>query len=116
MWYDTRKEYWLNTEIALQERLMEIAEDNYTSFSPDELIDEICPSVNYFRKVFYPAQIIKKLDLNLYLELQYGLMDDWVEETMYILERSDPKEGDTLAEFTICGEPFYELEEIVWMD
>lgn len=116
MWYDTRKEYWLNTEIALQERLMEIAEDNYTSFSPDELIDEICPSVNYFGKVFYPAQIIKKLDLNLYLELQYGLMEEWVEEIKYILERSEPKEGKTLADFCVSRGPFYELEAIVWKE
>ena len=116
MWYDKNKEYWLNTEIALQERLMEIAEDNYTSFSPDELIDEICPSVNYFGKVFYPAQIIKKLDLNLYLELQYGLMEEWVEEIKYILERSEPKEGETLADFCVSRGPFYELEAIVWKE
>lgn len=116
MWYDTCKEYWLNTDMALEERLLEIAEDNYTYFNPDELIDEVCSSVNYFGKVFYPSQIIKKLDLNLYLELQHGLMEEWIEKVKYDLKRSDPKEGDILAEFTVCREPFYELEEIVWMD
>ena len=84
MWYDKNKEYWLNTEIALQERLMEIAEDNFISFSPDELIDEVCSSVNYFGKVFYPSQIIKKLDFNLYLELQYERMEEWIEEVSFI--------------------------------
>ena len=116
MWYDTCKEYWLNTEIALQERLMEIAEDNYSYFSPDELIEDICPSVIYFGKVFYPSQIIKKLDLNLYLELQYGLMEEWIEEVKYIFKRSEPKEGDTLADFCVSRGSFYELENIVWKE
>lgn len=117
MWYDKNKEYWLNTEIALEERLMEIAEDNYTYFSPDELIDEICPSVNYFGKVFYPTQIIKKLDLNLYLELQHERMEEWIEEVKYLLNHSEPKEGENiLSQFYIGSYSFPELEAIVWKE
>ena len=116
MWYDTLKEYWINTDMVLEERLMEIAESHNEVFDPDELIDEICPSVNYFGKVFYPTQIIKKLDLHLYFELRYGLIEDWIEEVKYILERSEPKEGDTLADFCVSRGPFYELENIVWKE
>ena len=116
MWYDTHEEYWLNTDMVLEERLMEIAESQNEVFDPDELIDEICPSVNYFGKVFYPTQIIKKLDPHLYLELQYGLMEEWVEEVKFILKRSEPKEGDTLADFCVSRGPFYELEKIVWKE
>lgn len=117
MWYDTHKEYWLNTEIALQERLMEIAEDNFTSFSPDELIDEVCSSVNYFGKIFYPSQIIKKLDLNLYLELQYERMEEWIEEVKYLLNHSEPKEGESiLSQFCVCNYYFPELEAIIWKE
>ena len=117
MWYDTCKEYWLNTEIALQERLMEIAEDNYSYFSPDELIEDICPSVIYFGKVFYPSQIIKKLDLNLYLELQYERMEEWIEEVKYLLNHSDPEEGESiLSQFCVCSYYFPELETIVWKE
>lgn len=117
MWYDTRKEYWLNTEVALQERLMEIAEDNYTSFSPDELIDEVYSSVNYFGKVFYPSQIIKKLEPNLYLELQYERIEEWIEEVKYLLERSEPKEGESiLSQFCIGSYYFPELEAIIWKE
>lgn len=116
MWYDNHEDCWLNTESALWERLKEIAENHKESFDPDELIDEICKPVEYFGVVFSPCRIIRTLDNELYREICNNLMDDWVEETMYILERSDPKEGDILAEFTVCREPFYELEEIVWMD
>ena len=117
MWYDTCKEYWLNTDMALEERLLEIAEDNYTYFNPDELIDEVCSSVNYFGKVFYPSQIIKKLDLNLYLELQHGLMEEWIEEVKYLLNHSDPEEGESiLSQFYVCSYYFPELETIVWKE
>lgn len=116
MWYDAYEEYWINTDMVLEERLMEIAEKHYEVFDPDELINEICSSVVYFGRTFYPAQIIKKLDPNLYLDLQYGLMEDWAEGIKYILERSEPKEGDTLADFCVSRGPFPELEKIVWKE
>jgi hypothetical protein len=43
-------------------------------------------------------------------------MEEWVEEVKYILERSEPKEGDTLADFCVSRGPFYELEKIVWKE
>lgn len=116
MWYDTQEDYWLNTESALWERLKEIAENHKESFNPDELIDEMCEPAEYFGVVFSPCRIIRTLDIELYREICNNLMEDWVDETMYVLDRYDFKEGDILAEFTVCREPFYELEKIVWKE
>ena len=116
MWYDINEDCWLNTESALWGRLKEIAENHKESFDPDELIDEMYEPVEYFGVVFSPCRIIRKLDNELYQEICNNLIDDWVEETMYVLERMSPKEGDTIANFRTHSYCFSELEEIVWKE
>ena len=114
MWYDTLGEYWLNTESFIWERLREIAEENSEYFNPDDLIDEIYSPVNYFGVVFYPHRIIRQMDNVLYQEIWDNLMNDWVDDATYRLERLDPKKGDTMG--SLLGEIFEGLEKIVWKE
>ena len=114
MWYHILGEYWINTESVLYEELREIAEDNSEYFNPDDLIDEIYSPVNYFGITFYPHRIIKQLEPDLYSEVWDNIMNDWVEDAMYRLERIDPEEGDTMD--SLLDENFKGLENIVWKE
>ena len=114
MWYHTVGNYWINTETVLYDELREIAENNSEYFLPDELIDEIYGSVNYFGVVFYPHQIIHKLDEQLYQEIWDEQMSNWTDEAIWRLERVDPKDGDLMSD--VLDEDFIELKNIVWKE
>ena len=116
MWYDTQEDYWLNTESALWERLKEIAENHKESFNPDELIDEMCKPAEYFGVVFSPCRIIRTLDNELYKEIYNNLMDNWIDETMYDIDRLCPSDGDTLNNYLLDYFRDERLEKIVWRD
>lgn len=115
MWYNLEADEWIRNEREFYETLYMIANDNREYFNVDDLIDSMYRPFDMFGTIFYSSIIIKKLDEMLYNQIREDILSDWVDDTLYRLDRLEYEEGDTIA--SLLGETeFTGLESIVWKE
>lgn len=115
MWYNTKKECYIENDYQLRDIFYELANDNLEYFNLDDFIDACYPErIEMFGVSFYPHFIIKECDPDLYSQIFEKLIDDWVEEALYQLDRYIFDEGDTIEGTLELG--FEELKDIVWKE
>lgn len=112
MWYNTKKECYIENDYQLRNIFYELANDNLEYFSIDDFIDSCYTKIEMFGVSFYPHFIIKECDPDLYSRILDDLIDDWVEEALYQLDSYAFGEGDTIEDALGLG--FEELKDIVW--
>ena len=117
MWYDLEAEDWIRDEKELYNTLYMIADNNrkYFDVEVDDLIDHLHRPFDMFGVIFYPREIIKRMDEMLYDQIREDILSDWIDTTLYRLDHLEYKEGDTIASLLDETE-FIGLESIVWKE
>ena len=115
MWYNKKTNTYIKFHTELWDLLFSIGFEMYNNNDIiDEIIDESYDSVKYFSQEFLPSEIVKKLAPALYKEIRREMAENWVNDIFYDIERSELKEGDTLADISFIDDD--ELGQIEWRD
>ena len=115
MWYNTKKECYIENDYQLRNIFYEFANDNLEYFDIDDYIDAYYPEkIEMFGVSFYPHFIIKECDPDLYSQILDEVIDTWVDDALYQLDRYAFGEGDTIEDILELG--FEELKGIVWKE
>lgn len=115
MWYNTKKECYIENDYQLRNIFYELANDNLEYFDIDDYIDACYPKkIEMFGASFYPHFIIEECDPDLYSQILDEYIEGWIDEVLCQLDSYVFDEGDTIEDALELG--FKELKDIVWKE
>ena len=115
MWYNKKTNTYITSHTKLWDSLFSIGLEIYNNNDTiDEIIDDSYDSVKFFSQEFLPSEIVKKLAPALYKEIRREMVENWVNDILYDIERTELKAGDTIADISFIDDD--ELGQIEWRD